>query len=373
MGLILSGSLFFIVKGAHMFRLTTSLAMMLYFTALAAQDDAAESSAQDSSTLPTEVMPLAGKSLLLDVTPFTGGHAAVGQRGHILLSSDLENWQQANVPTRSTLTSVYAVGNKIWAVGHDAVVVHSPDGGQSWVQQYSEPDLFQPLLDVFFTDELNGFAIGAYGYVLRTRDGGTTWDEETLAIAEAGDSGESDALGEEDDLDDPFGGDGATNYDFSDFEDEFSDFHLNAMTQLSDGTLYIAGETGNGLVSSDNGENWDKIKLPYEGSMFGVLNTSDDKLVTFGLRGHAFKSSDKGQSWTEIDTGVLDTLIGGVANADGSVILVGNNGRVLISDPAITQFRTVVVDAAGDIAGLIKKAVNQYVLVGENGIVQNGQ
>jgi photosystem II stability/assembly factor-like uncharacterized protein len=32
---------------------------------------------------------------------------AVGQYGHILLSSDGDNWQQANVPLQTTLTSVF--------------------------------------------------------------------------------------------------------------------------------------------------------------------------------------------------------------------------------------------------------------------------
>ncbi len=361
-----------------MLRLTTCLALMLQATAVLAQDDAPEPYGLDSSKMPSEMMPLASQSLLLDITPFTGGYAAVGQRGHILLSTDLENWKQAEVPTRSTLTSVFAVDNMIWAAGHDAVVVHSPDGGQTWHLQYSEPDLFQPLLDVFFTDNKNGFAVGAYGYVLRTSDGGVLWEETTLEIGtgeEPADDelADDDTVADDDGLDDPFGEDDSPNYDFSDFEDEYNDFHLNAMVQLSDGTLYIAGETGNGLVSTDNGDSWEKIKLPYGGSMFGVLTNADDELITFGLRGNAFKSSDMGQSWEQLETGVEDTLIGGVANGDGSVILVGNNGRVLISDPAITQFRTVVVDAAGDIAGLVRRAVNQYVLVGENGIVHNGQ
>ena len=353
---------------------TLTVMLLLCSPLVMAQDG----SGQDSSEMLAEMMPLADRALLLDVSPFDGGHVAVGDRGHVLISSDLTDWQQAKIPTRSTLTSVHAEGNKIWAVGHDAVIVHSSDGGDTWVNQYAAPDLFQPLLDVYFVDEQTGFAMGAYGYMLRTQNGGADWEELVLNIVEAdaeseGDSEDVDGdLTEDEAADELAEDDGFDSYDFSDFEDEITDFHLNAMTQLASGDLYVAGETGNGLLSSNLGESWTKVTLPYNGSMFGVVRTQNDALVTFGLRGNVFKSVDQGQTWQAIDTGVLDTLIGGISNKDGTVTLVGNNGRVLISDPAITQFRTMVVDAAGDIAGVIQLDTNRFVLVGENGIVNNG-
>ncbi len=38
-----------------------------------------------------------------------------------------------------------------------------------------------------------------------------------------------------------------------------------------DGALVIVGERGALLRSSDNGASWQRLRLPYEGSMFGVL------------------------------------------------------------------------------------------------------
>ncbi len=357
-------------------RSITAVVLLMTATALTAQvtDDPMDS--LNSSEMMSEIMPLADQSLLLDVASYNGGLVAVGHRGHIVTSADMNSWTQQAVPTRSTLTSVYAIDDHIWAAGHDAVIVHSADGGASWENQYTDPSLNQPLLDIFFSDQQNGFAIGAYGYVLTTSDGGMNWEDAPLEIVEDS-AAEVDELGEDEVSDDDNLVDGdeddeSANYDFGDYEDEYNDFHLNAMAQMSDGTLYIAGETGNGLISTDQGQTWEKISLPYGGSMFGVLVIGDNSLITFGLRGNVFRSDDAGRTWEKLDTGVNDTMIGGISNPDGSIILVGNNGRVLISDQAITQFRSVVIDAAGDISGVIRKAVNQYLLIGENGVIHHG-
>ncbi len=90
-------------------------------------------------TSPATESALASQSLLLDISPIGQEQlVAVGQHGHILLSSDGEQWQQANVPVQSTLTSVYFLNDLLgWAVGHDATILHSQDGGLNrQVQQY---------------------------------------------------------------------------------------------------------------------------------------------------------------------------------------------------------------------------------------------
>ena len=81
-----------------------------------------------------EHMPLATESMLLDITRAGDTLVAVGERGHIVISTDGESWQQVEVvPTRSTLTSVFSVGNRLWAGGHDAVIITSGDGGDGYL------------------------------------------------------------------------------------------------------------------------------------------------------------------------------------------------------------------------------------------------
>jgi len=61
----------------------------------------------------------------------------------------------------------------IWIVGFNSTILHSGDGGKSWLNQKCalETDLY----DVFFLDSMHGWAVGKYGIVLRTTDGGGNW------------------------------------------------------------------------------------------------------------------------------------------------------------------------------------------------------
>ncbi len=65
----------------------------------------------------------------------------------------------------------------MWAGGHDAVILTSGDSGKTWTQLYFDPERDQAVMDIYFTDENNGMAIGSYGLYLYTSDGGKTWDE----------------------------------------------------------------------------------------------------------------------------------------------------------------------------------------------------
>ena len=98
----------------------------------------------------------------------------VGERGHVLLSDDDgASWAQASVPVRVLLTAVHMRGERTgWAVGHDATILRTRDGGETWTPVHRAPEEELPLLDVWFRDQSVGFAVGAYGYFLATRDGG---------------------------------------------------------------------------------------------------------------------------------------------------------------------------------------------------------
>ena len=98
-------------------------------------------------------MPLVAESMLLDITRMGNVLVAVGERGHILTSSDGENWEQAEVvPTRSTLTTVFNDGHRLWAGGHDAVILTSGDAGNTWTRQYFAPERQQVVMDIYFSD-----------------------------------------------------------------------------------------------------------------------------------------------------------------------------------------------------------------------------
>ncbi|QOL24992.1 hypothetical protein LP316_11835 [Thalassotalea sp. LPB0316] len=275
----------------------------------------------DQTPSPSWQAPLANKSLLLDITSVNNERlVAVGEYGHILVSSDGQQWQQASVPVTSTLTAVFFVNSmKGWAVGHDATILHSSDGGSTWsIQQYL-PELEKPLLDVVFKDDKNGIAIGAYGMFYRTSDGGETWQNqfhESFLFQD-----DIDYLNE------------LKKDDEEAYLDERSSIlpHFNRVTR--DGrTLYMVGEIGLIAKSNDFGESWEQFDDIYQGSFFDLARTRKGNLLVVGLRGNAFRSLRNGTPWERADTGTKALLNSIVLTDTNLLYVLGNAGMLLASD-----------------------------------------
>ncbi len=274
-----------------------------------------------------EHMPLATHSLLLDITRADGTLVAVGERGHVILSNDGEHWKQADVvPTRSTLTTVFSLGQRLWAGGHDAVIITSADGGNTWTRQFFDPGREQAVMDILFTDENHGVAIGSYGLYLHTSDGGRTWK------------------------------DGAV--------DPENTYHLNGMLRFADGRRMIAGEAGYSYRSFDDGQSWEALSLPYQGSMWGALKTDAGCVLFYGLRGHVMRSCDFGSTWTELDSGTQSSISGAV-QADGKVVLVANNGIILVLKDGV--FKVHRHSSGVDFSAVAAMGDGSFVLTGEHG------
>ena len=81
--------------------------------------------------------PLVTANNYLDIAYADSRIVAVGDRGKILYSDDQgDHWKQAVTPSEVLLTSVcFADARHGWAVGHDAVVLGSDDGGETWTVQ----------------------------------------------------------------------------------------------------------------------------------------------------------------------------------------------------------------------------------------------
>jgi photosystem II stability/assembly factor-like uncharacterized protein len=251
-----------------------------------------------------------------------------------------------------------------WAVGHDAVVLKTTDGGATWELVNYQPELLLPLFDVWFADPSTGLAVGAYGFVLKTSDGGDTWVEGTLNAVPLTEAEEetadqvSESGGEEDE---PF------------WEEDFStgiDFHLNKIIEGSDGRLYVAAEAGNIYRSDDRGETWVSLPSDYTGSYFGALTLPDDDLLIFGLRGNMFRSSDGGLAWRQIKTPVETSLNEGDIMADGAIAVVGMSGTVLVSRDGGETFELVQREDRKSMTSVLATGTGGLILFGEGGIVR---
>ena len=188
------------------------LAAFLGSACLTAPVHAGPKAFQDPLEVAARSSPLAARSLLQGVARAGDRIVAVGQRGHIVVSSDFgATWTQAKVPVSSDLNAVFFVdARQGWAVGHDGVILATTDAGDTWTLQldgrranerlveymqrraaesptpevrqllddanrYREQGADKPFLDVWFADASNGYAVGAYNLIFRTTDGGKDW------------------------------------------------------------------------------------------------------------------------------------------------------------------------------------------------------
>ncbi len=308
------------------------------------------------STEPAMETQLAHRALLLDAAQAGDRLVAVGGRGHIIYSDDLgQTWTQASSPVRQVLTAVYFVDEQHgWAVGHDSLILHSSDAGETWELQYRDPALDQPvdefgllekpLMDVWFRDTQTGFAMGGYGLFLRTDDGGQTWEDRT------------------DDIDNDFG------------------FHYSAITEVTDTGLFLVAEMGAMFRSFDYGDTWETIpeeQQPYEGSLFGVVGTdTPGEVLTWGLRGNMFRSADFGDTWEQVDLMTADngpleaTLLGGHKTDDGRLVITGLGGTVVTSLDGGESFQIMTRPDRANLATGRPLADGSFLLLGQRGSVR---
>ena len=325
---------------------------------------AAAGAFKDPLDLAAQPSALATRALLQAVTRAGDRLVAVGQRGHIVVSSDAgKTWQQATVPVSSDLTAVFfASERKGWAVGHDGVILASEDGGSTWKLQLDgrranqaivddlarkpetdatkallteakrnvEQGPDKPFLDVWFADERTGYVVGAYNLIFRTDDGGATWAP------------------------------------WFDRTDNPKLLNLYAIRPAAGG-LFIAGEAGLVLKLDAAAQRFRAVEVPYSGSLFGVAGDAGNVLV-FGLRGNALRSDDGGKTWKKADTSLPASIVA-AASTPNAIVLADMSGRLSRTTDGGHTWALIRVPASMMVAGIADAGNGQFALVGMRGVV----
>lgn len=286
-----------------------------------------------------EVLPESGpvsintmqRLLIVDAASVGTRVVAVGDRGWIALSDDRgASWKRAKSPAAPLLTAVDFIDDKRgWAVGHDAMILATADGGETWTKQFSGPLDQGPLLDVHFVDAKRGFAVGAYGTFYETSDGGAKWAARKVVV---------------------------------------DDKHLNAIVDAGKGNLIVLGEAGTILRSGDSGATWQPVASPYKGSFFGGTTTRDGAVLAFGLRGRIYRSTDAGKTWTQVANASEASLMSASVLADGAIALTGAAGTLLVSRDNGETFTPLASGRRGVISKALAGAPGVILLLGESGV-----
>ena len=210
---------------------------------------------------------------------------------------------------------------------------------QDWFWSNPKPQ-GNNLLAVQFLNENTGYAVGDFGTIIVTNDGGNTWSSQT--------SGTS--------------------------------YSLRAIHFLDQNNGYVVGDSGTILKTSDAGSSWLKVSgIPtanfFRAVQFSNINTG----YTVGSFGAIYKTTDAGNSWIAesshtanrlvgvsfpaADTGtVIGFASGGGGTSGNSVILHTTNGGI-----TWTQQDTTSRAATNGIAFI---DVNNGIIVGNSRILK---
>lgn len=271
----------------------------------------------------------ATQNMMLSATLAGSRIVSVGEHGVVLLSDDNgAHFRQAkSVPSDSTLTSVTFVDAKHgWAAGHWGVILKTEDGGETWALQRSDTTVDQPVFSIAFRDAQHGWAVGLWSLLLSTDDGGNTWKRQTL------DAGKGTGAGK-------------------------SGLNLYAVFMDAQQEVYVAGEQGTVLKSTDNGVSWQVTQTGYKGTLWSGTVSADHVLYVAGLRGNLFASRDRGATWQAMPSGAGDSItdlkathqgVAGVA-LDGSVtqLKAGQSSFVARRLPGHDALTALVITANG--------------------------
>ncbi|MCU9950316.1 WD40/YVTN/BNR-like repeat-containing protein [Pseudomonas sp. PDM13] len=246
--------------------------------------------AEPLQAVPAAQASHATQAAMLDATWAGERVVAVGDHGVVLLSDDHgKHFRQArSVPVSTQLTGVSFVdANRGWAVGQWGVILSTTDGGESWQVQRLSTEEDRPLFDVHFFNAQQGVAVGLWSLLLTTRDGGKTWTEQPLQA--------------------PPGA-------------KRADLNLMGLFADSRDTLYATAEHGQVLQSEDFGKSWRYLDTGYEGTLWSGAVLADGSLLLGGQRGTLLQGTVGGEGFRRLPT-----------QSKGSVTSVAVEGRRVVA------------------------------------------
>ncbi len=223
-----------------------------------------------------------------------------GAMGEILYSDDKgAHWSPAklNQDRQALIVSMaFAPDKKLgFAVGHEGWILRTKDGGSSWEEVAFSKENGEPLMSIARLPSGDWITVGAFGRALESKDGGQTW--QALALPA-----------------------------------EVEDKHLNRIVSAADQQHWlIVGERGLVIKSDDAGATWQIEPAFYNGSFYNAMPTKEGGWLIYGMRGNIFLQATTGAPWTKSEVAAPVSFFGHAQEQDGTIVLVGQGSMLGIS------------------------------------------
>jgi photosystem II stability/assembly factor-like uncharacterized protein len=190
----------------------------------------------------------------------------------------------------------------------------------------------KPFLNLLFENDKTGYVVGAYGLIFKTEDGGATWKS---------------WMGH---VDNPRG------------------MHIYGIAEQGN-TMYMAGEQGLFLRSTDHGNKFTRVETPYKGTYFTLTLLPTGEIVLGGMKGNAYRSTDQGRSFTKVDVPIPVSLSAAAVMSDGTVVFANQAGMLLASQDKGVSLRPLPSGRLPPIAGLGDEGHGVLLTVGYGGVI----
>lgn len=216
-----------------------------------------------------------------------------------------KDWQLLESGVGDTLLceAAFITRNVGWVVGTKGTIIHTTDGGKTWIKQESGTE--KNIFSVSFADAKNGWVAGEYGTLLHTSDGGEHWESQTKEI----------------------------------------DKMLNGVCFVDARNGWVVGEFGTILHTTDGGEHWkgqrckdietvsDMMSFDWKPmpALYEVCFINKSKGWIVGMDGIILKTENGGKQWRKLETG-FDTPLYGIAIKGEKGWIVGKEGYYLLSE-----------------------------------------
>lgn len=213
------------------------------------------------------------------------------------------SWTPQEVPVTEQLLSVHFASPAVgWIVGTGNVILHTPDGGETWQQQDIPEDIFSTsLTGVKAASESVVYAVGWPGSIIKTVDGGRRW-----VTQESG-----------------------------------TDHNLHAIEVVSSEVAYAVGSDGTILKTTDGGAHWDRqeqILSPYgiSLSLRDIICFNEANCKIAASNDYICSTSNGGEEWGCERTGgvtgfnslsFIDSDTGWLAGGAGGGVRFTDNGE----------------------------------------------
>ncbi len=295
---------------------------------------------------------------------------AVGGRGTILHTTDQgETWKPQRAETGFILQACHALDEKNCVVvggwprspassvsGGMGIILRTDDAGESW-QRISVGD-FPWLYDVFFLNHQNGWAVGEYGALLGTKDGGMTWSHvrttntgATLRSIQFIDPRHGWSVGDNETIIRTCnGGRTWTRQNLPCLKRPHNTrIDLLSVFFVDHERGWAAGRDATLLRTVNGGGSWRQVNLP--GLPQSARRALDFKQVLFtdertGIiltnLGTCFLRTANGRTWNVVRTGLHEEFERMAPCAGQSIFAVGTRGSVVRIPPAATEPRIML-------------------------------